>query len=383
MISFIIDGYDPWANIFPLLKQIRQEVTEPCEVILSTSLLLDTPLAECEDKGKALFGDAFYLFVTDNTGVFETRIEAQAQVKGDTLFYLSPVIRPERGALNILAQGLLNKEPNLSCLSAPLTYLYPNGSCEKVLAHGYGSGEDGTLISLFTGQKLDNLPERTENIIPMPFAFCSRGPFYNTDDMVGSFWQSHLQACARNNRQCASLAGPPCRLHPDIFSSYYERLGVAGYPEKATIEIVACRSKIPIALTGYGDYLAGAKIEDKAKPQSQEDIFWALLTNPSPDLVAEACKHGIEEPLAELARKTLLKMASTTWDEASNKVKQRLKPYPDWQTYNEWLDLHKPDKDTAYAIKSPDWRQIFNSPKSVMIMLRNIATIFAKGLFHI
>ena len=26
----------------------------------------------------------FYLFATDNTGVFETRLEAQAQAKGDT-----------------------------------------------------------------------------------------------------------------------------------------------------------------------------------------------------------------------------------------------------------------------------------------------------------
>ena len=382
VISFIIDGYDPWENILPLLEQIKLEIAGQCEVILATSLLLDTPLAECEAKGKALFGDDFYLFATDNTGVFETRLEAQAQAKGDTFFYLSTVIKPVSGALNILAQGL-NKESGIFCLSAPLTYLYPNGSHEKVLANGYGSAENGVIVSLFTGQNPDCLQGKTKNIIPMPFAFCSKGPFYNSDDMAGSFWQSHLQACARNKNQCASLAGAPCRLHPDIFPSYYERLEIARYPENATIETVASCSKLPIAMSSYGDYLAGAMLEDKANQQSQENTFWALLTNPSPELVAQACEHEMAGPLAILARKTLLKMASTTWDEARNKAKQRLKPYPGWQTYNEWLDLHKAGKDRAYAINSPDWRQIFKSPKSAILMLRNTATVFAKGLFRL
>lgn len=379
MISFIIDGYDPWTNILPLLEQIRLEITEPYEVILATSLLLDTPLEECEAKGKALFGDAFYLFATDNTGVFETRIEAQTQAKGETFFYLSPVVRPERGALNILTHAL-DKGSNKSCFSAPLTYLYPNGSCEKVLAHGYGSGEDGALISLFTGQKLNCLPKRTENIIPMPHAFSSNGPFYDADDMIGNFWQSHLHACARNKKQCASLASAPCRLLSDLFYSYYERLEFARYPEASTVEDIASRNNIPIALTAYGEYLAGARREDKTTQQSPEDIFWALLTNPTPALVADACRYEMEKPLAGLARKTLLKMASTTWVEANNKARQRLKPYRNWQTYHEWLGLHKADKDTAYAVNSPNWRQIFKSPKFAAQMLRNMATVFTKGL---
>lgn len=381
VISFIIDGYDPWENILPLLEQIKLEIAGQCEVILATSLLLDTPLAECEAKGKALFGDDFYLFATDNTGVFETRLEAQAQAKGDTFFYLSPVIKPGSGALNILAQGL-NKESGIFCLSAPLTYLYPNGSHEKVLANGYGSAENGVIVSLFTGQNPDCLQGKTKNIIPMPFAFCSKGPFYNSDDMVGSFWQSHLQACARNKNHCASMSKAPCRLNSKIFSSYHERLGAARYSGAATIEAVAACNRIPVAMSAYGDYLAGARMEDKPLPQSQEDIFWALLTNPSPAFVANACEHKMEEPLAVLARKTLLKMASTSWDEANNKAKRYLKPYPGWQTYNEWHSLYKPLKDTAYAVNSPDWRQIFKNPKSAMQILGNTAMVFAKGLFR-
>ncbi len=63
-------------------------------------------------------------------------------------------------------------------------------------------------------------------------------------------------------------------------------------------------------------------LEDKANQQSQENTFWALLTNPSPELVAQACEHEMAgAAFAILARKTLLKMASTTWDEARNKAK--------------------------------------------------------------
>lgn len=381
MISFIIDGFDPWSNILPLLEQIRSEIQQPYEVILATSLLLDTPLKECQAKGEELLGNSFCLLATDNTQVFETRLEAQAQARGDTFFYLSPVVRPKTGTLKILAQSGKTQSA-IFCQSAPITFLYPSGISERILAHGYGSDDEGALVPLYAGQKPDMLPGNAEQVIPLPFCFCSKEPFYKMEDRTGNFWQAHLAACSRKLQHCASVANAPCALNPGAFASYQERIDLARYPQASTIEHIATDNGISLALNAYGDFRTGTNVADKTTPQSEEAIFWELLHNPSPEMIARASAGEMEEPLAWLARATLRKIASSTWEICEGKARRRLCPSrPGWQKYDEWLSLHQLFRNTAYASISPDWRQICTKPASIPQMARNLATVLTRGLF--
>lgn len=373
MVSFIIDAYDPWDAVARILRLIKREIDEPYEVILAASLLLDTPLDACEAEARALFGDSLIFLATDSAGAFEARLEAQASARGGIVCYLSPAILPAPGALGALLEAC-----DRSFASAALSLLFPGGETERILAAGYAAAEDGEPIPLYVAQKPDSAMAPFCGAIPVPFCFCSRGPFYSEADAGRNFWQAHLDACARENRGGKQLLSAACRLAPEILPSYSARVRAARFGGKPNLKSLTEKYEIETRLTAYGDYRAGGQFLDSAH-ETQEDIFWGLLSDPNPERVAKASQMELNEPLAWIAREVLYKAASTTWQKADELARARLTGAPAcWQTYGEWRGLYERCADLWYAMPGPRLRDLLAGGKRA---IANSAQAIGRGLF--
>lgn len=182
-ISVIIDGFDPWERIEPLLVQTRKEAGKDVEVCLAISHLMDTEADICQKYGANLFGSNFFCLKTDNLSVFKTRLQAQKLLHGRTILYLSPFVAPANGTI----AALLEHSGQKGVLSStPLGYLYPNGISERAIAHGFAF--DGKrIVNLCIGKPTDTLKIDNSDIIPNPYCFCSAGSYYKAEDEGGGW----------------------------------------------------------------------------------------------------------------------------------------------------------------------------------------------------
>lgn len=382
MLSCIVDGYDPWERVRSLLDRIHEDLGAQCDVILVASLLLDTPPDSCRPYGSELFGDNFRMLRNDAQSIFHARLRAQELARGDVIFYLSPAVLPAGGTLAALAAAL-DSDSGATVCSAPLAFLFPGGSSPRLLAHGFAVGKDLRLTPILQGEAADAPPALADcrGVVPQPYCCCARGPLYAAADSTGTFWQSHLAACARRAGEGLSVGGAHAFLHDGAFPGYLDALTHTRVPSP----LAGTLNALPLSvwLTAYGRYRAGG--HDRGLPQggeTAEDIFWGLLASQRPEYLAAAASTRPAPSLGELARQTLLEIAGITWDEARRCARDYLAPHrPGWQSFAQWLAGCAPYAETIYAENAPTLRHSLKRSRNLRVALENMLCIATRGLW--
>lgn len=385
MISFIVDGYDPWERVKSLLDHIHADMPVPCDVILISSLLLETAPEVCRRYGASLFGDNFRLVGNDDYSIYRARLRGQELARGNIFFYLSPLTEPAPGALACMAREL-EEDPGVAVTSSPLAFIFPGGTGARLLAHGFVTGKDRRLTPVLQGTPLGTAAAGAtlSHIVPQPYCFCSRGPFYTPQDASANFWGCHLGACARraNGGNTVSLGKAVSFLHDEAFSVYIVALAHARPPEPLPAASPE-RLPLPVALTAYGRYRVGTPLP--CPPQSSEtaeEIFWGLFATQRPEYIASASRALPQRPLGDLARQTLLEIAGVTWEAARAAAEEYLAPpRPGWQTVADWLAAYAPLADTIYAQENPSFWQSLKKGKNPAMALVNLTGAVARGLW--
>lgn len=383
MLSCIVDGYDPWERVRSLLDRIHEDLGAQCDVILVASLLLDTPPDSCQRYGSALFGDNFRMLRNDAYSVFHARLRAQELARGDVIFYLSPTVLPAAGTLAALAAAL-DSDSGATVSSAPLAFLFPGGSSPRLLAHGFAVGKDLRLTPILQGEAAAAPPALDDccGVVPQPYCCCARGPLYASADSAGTFWQSHLAACARRAGEGLSVGGARAFLHDGAFPVY---LGALTHTRALPSPLAATLDALPfpVWLTAYGRYRAGGP--DRGLPQgteTAEEVFWGLLASQRPEYLAAAASSRPAPSLGELARQTLLEIAGITWDEARRCARDYLAPHrPGWQSFAQWLAACAPYAETIYAENAPTLRHSLKRSRNLRVALANMLCIATRGLW--
>ena len=383
MISCMVDGFDPWEQVETLLRRIREDMIGRCEVILVASLLLDTPPEVCRSCGEEWFGNSFRMLRNDDYSIFRARLRAQELARGDTILYLSPSVVPAKGTLAGLAAAL-EADPSLSVCSAPLAFLFPGGDTPRLLAHGFAVGKDRRLTPILQGERLEAPVVRAgcRNVVPQPYCCCSRGPLYTVSDNGGSFWQGHLAACSRIAGGALSVGGAVAFLHDSAFPVYMEAVR---HTRVARPLLNAGMESMPfsVSLTAYGRYRVGKPVADLPQgAQTEEQVFWGLLSSQRPEYIAAASSARPARPLGELARATLMEIAGIRWEEARDCAGEYLAPaLPGWQSFSQWLAEWEPRAEALYARQEPSFRRSLKESRNLAVGLENMVGIVARGLW--
>lgn len=402
-ISVIIDGFDPWERIEPLLVQTRKEAGKDVEVCLAISYLMDTEADICRKYGTSLFGGKFFCLKTDNLSVLKTRLQAQQLLHGSTFLYLSPFVAPADGTIAALLEHTVQKGISSS---APLGYLYPDGLSERTLAHGFA--HDGKrIVNLCAGMPTDKL-KNIVGIIANPYCFCSPGSYYKESDKGASFWQSHLNASSRHGHECVSLGSTASGLHEDNFSIWNHLFNSASLSGNDIIAKVAKRNDLKVSLTPYGEYRLRyedsqpmVSLDQRKKPyprnkisfwtgiktgkssiqKSHEEIFWELLVDPNPDLIAQASAKAPLKPLQRLAQKTLHEIAQVSWEDALAIARRSLNVKdPNWQSLEDWEKMYSDQKTRLYPENEISLWKAIKTGRSIRSSLGIFYQIFKFGL---
>lgn len=382
MISFIIDGYDPWTNVEKLLERISLEIAEPCQVILMASFLLDVPAEVCASRGKELFGASFSLLGTDDISVFRARIRAQQEAGGDIFVYLSPAALPDEGTITNLVSGL--RSSGCPCVSASLSFRYSGVGTERFLACGYALGHDGRLVPALTGCNVRMFDNTAffDALFPSPYCFCSSGPFYAIEDEGANFWQSHINAAEKAGSQSRCAAGFCACMHPESFSPYHAVISRL-FTGRENVREAASENGFSFVLSPYGRGLLSPCREwhDASAGMSEESIFWSMLVTQLPEFIAAASRMDGGEPLRFLARETLMEMSSMTWSMAREKAQHLLgRPVPGGQSFGEWEKICEPLSGEIYAAAEPSFREAIKNAAGLKTVLSNLACILRRGL---
>lgn len=385
MISYIVDGFDPWQNVEELLKSIADETREPYEILLVASRILDVQLYECKKKGRAIAGEAFHFIPSDEFSIARSRLAAQARAKGDEFVYLSPVVHLPAGVIaNLLeARRVYDANPVISPL---LAFTFPDGSQKRVLAHGFAISPDGDIIPLLEGNLLDSniVSKNLQSVYSNPWCFYSRRPFYTQADFRGIFRQFHVAACVRNGTEGMSIGSAAVFLRPDNFFMYLKHVLVSKYDFAATLKQAAAKNGLQISMNACGK-LRTDLVRQASLCHSEDDsesIFWDLLHDPLPEKIASALNAVRNKPLPDLAGFFLMQFAGITWKDALDKARKYLpQNNPAWQSPDLWQVLYQPLSDSIYAVEQPDiWKAIKNA-KSVGAVLNNLKLIVSSVIF--
>lgn len=383
MISFIIDGFDPWENVEKLLELVHEEISEDYEVILISSFLLDTPFDICNDKGKELFGRAFTFIRNDSASLFHARLRAQEAASGNRFVYLSPLVLPQRGCLaNLLSH--LSRRTEFSCFYPPLFFACRSGA-ERFLACGYAVSEDGQLVPALMGRKeLVAKESFFDGLSPAPYCFCSNGPFYAKEDLRENFWRTHIEASEKFKSRCVAFDSQGITLYPEAFSFYYQAVSQK-FTGKERLRDVSARNKFSVWLSPYARFRMSCSCGDGDAPAGaicEDDIFWKLLVNQLPEFIAEASRGNPAPSLRFLAHETLLEISSKTWSRTRNKASHLLEnPATGWQTFVEWLNRWEPESGHIYASETPSLRQAMKESSNLPVAVSNLFHIVKNGLF--
>lgn len=325
MISFIVEGFDPWKHVYALLEQIvivGQKIQEEYEVILLSSFLLDISYDECVKIGTALFGKRFYIVCDDSLSLFDARCVAQERAHGNIFCYLSPQIKLENDCLEQILE-VLKKEPELDCVCPCLSFKFYSDSEPRVLSFGYGETPEGSISPLILGAFLNAINFQHIRVsIFHPYCFCSRKPFYLPEDDGKTSFERHVAACLRNRNAGMNAAAlrAEVNLRHRYFALYLRLLSQIKIDyRKNSLDFLALANslEIDVILTPYFDFLMTEQSYHKAPWQvaldagDADSIFWALLLWRRPELIAGASRvHVPSEPLMELVTFCLWKAAT-------------------------------------------------------------------------
>lgn len=380
MISFIVDGFDPWQRLRGLLDAIARERPQDYEIILVASNLLDTPPEVCQAYGLELFGDRFRLVRNDDMSILAARIRAQEQARGDMLMYLSPLGVPGAGFLEKISAAFAAK-PDAAFAAPALTYLYPEGSEERILSHGYAVAPGGRLTPFMLAFPWEKNPADFQVQFVHSYCFISKGPFYSRCDKRQNFWASHLAACERNKGRGLSAGGVACRLNGEDFPLYYRVSENAESSAMVDLWELAAASGRRVEMTPYNSFVL-ASPADKDAPRDAEAIFWGLLSSQNLALAASAAAGPPHVSLRRVAQHILYLGAITTFKHACERARTLLPENGHLcQTYEEWLDKWGPQADLVYARPDPGILDCLTGSRDPLVAMRNFLHIMGCGLF--
>lgn len=398
MISFIVDGFDPWDKVYAILRSIHDaEILDEYEVILMASLLLDTPQKRCESAGSDLFGNCFRFINNDSLSVVEARCRAQELAHGDKFFYISPSVLPEKHTISKLLTSL-DCHRELIFAGSPLTFSYNNVGEERLLAHGYAVAPAQKITPfLLTMPKYDLASERDYPVrFVAPYCFCSRGPFYTHKDQgQNSFWR-HMGACVRQGGEDIkglSVGQAPAHLYDEAFVSYYRswcsESKLENFVNSIDLERLANTAQGDLELTPYGEFRVKSPSAYWPLPRhgdTDEQIFWSLLYWGRPEFIA-AASHGCpDRALRELAQICIWKISCTSWKYISQYIMAQRSVVPAQNqailhAYSDWLTTYTPQANEIYAQDDISLLSSFVHSKDVFTSIKNYLFILRSGLF--
>ena len=393
MISFIVDCFDPWENVYALLKAINEsEIDDDYEIILMSSLLLDTQQEVAERFGNELFNNNFRLINNDSMSIISARCRAQELSNGEFFFYLSPLVIPKIDTIKILF-NTIKKSKSINFVSSSLVFRYDKFSDERILAHGFGVSPFHKLMPiLMTEYSNINISIKSYPVhIPNPYCFCTNIPFYNYYDCQGTFWQRHILACKwkyLDGIKGISIGIAASRLYLESFPTYYKQLTDVNTVDMDTdCEEIAKSTMNGLQLTPYADFRFKTTSSSVAPQESNSvsHIFWGLLYWESPEYVAAACRKLNTEALRVLAQVCLWKIANISEDSVKKSICElRNSTTPkDTETLkaiNDWLSMHKFFYEKIYLKDFKLSLKNFLFSKNIFISLKNYLYLITSGL---
>lgn len=200
----------------------------------------------------------------------------------------------------------------------------------------------------------------------------------------GGFWQSHLNASERHGNECVSLGSTTARLYENNFTTWLKLFDNISFSGNATITNVAKLNSLKVSLTPYGKYRLEDKVRQPAannNKKNQEEIFWELLVNPTPDLIAQASAKAPFKPLQMLAQKTLQEIAKVSWEKARAIARRSLNlKDPEWQSLEDWEKTYSSQKKSLYPENEISLWKAIKTGKSPISTLGIFYQIFKFGL---
>lgn len=380
MISFIVDGFDPWERVRALLEALAQEMPQGSEIILVASNLLDTPLELCQSYGKGLFGDSFRLIHNDEMSILAARIRAQAEAHGETFVYLSPLAEPAEGFLEKLL-GALDARPDAGFAAPVLTCGYPGASGERILCHGYAVAPGRQVMPFMLAFPLEKTLRDLQVQFVHPYCLISRSPFYSWADRREHFFASHLAACEGRNAHGLSVGAVACRLDWDDFPPYYRVSRNAKSSACIDVWDLAAATGQHVQMTPYNSFVLASPVSQDRSP-GLEEHFWGLLTSQNLSLAASAAIHRAPGPVKIVAQHTLYLGATTTFMQACERAREWLpENHALCQSYEEWFAKFAPLADVLYAPSNPRILDCFKGSKRLLVSAGNFLHILCCGLF--
>ena len=396
MISFIVDCFDPWERVHALLQCIYEsEIEDDYEILLMSSLLLDTPQEIAECAGEKLFGERFSFIKNDSLSVFAARCRAQELAQGEIFFYLSPSILPEKETIATLISILKQNTNNIFAASS-LSFAYHERGEKRMLAHGFAVAPTQKLTPLLLTAPMDAAACMCDYPVRFapPFCFCSHGAFYIQSDKCKTFLGSHICACIRQGAgdvKGISIGKASSCMYSEAFPAYFKSL----YEEMSNpinniltdLSDLAFLAHGEVELTPYADFRVTNSAAIWPLPQegdTSEHIFWSLLYWERPEFIAAASRSQCTDALKALAQICLWKIASTPWEhlrnyicEQQNMLKQQNKNY---QVFIDWFSKYESIKDTLYTNNDTSLIKSIMKSKSFFISLTNCFYIIFSGL---
>lgn len=368
MISFIVEGFDPWKHVHDLLETIARairELQEDYEVIFISSFLLEISQEECVRICSSLFGDNCKIVYDTSLNLFHARCMAQEIANGDMFCYLSPSIEISLDSLKgMLAEILL--DPDKSCVSPCLLFQFSQDASPRVLSAGYGETPEGSLCSVMLGTRCEEVAQwryiRT-GIFPS-YCFCSRVPFYLPEDAGKTSFERHVAACLRNrDKAWAIILGNVTvslrhRYFPmylrlcssikmDFFRNSFDFLSLA--------ELLGRN----VTIGPYFDFImeksCRGEWKDIPEGEKADAVFWEMLRWGSPDLIAAASHLPVKnKALTALAEFSLWRASSLVYEAGVAHVRERMRQFANDSSvqslYRAWLDSYG-DKTAFFAIE--------------------------------
>ena len=396
MISFIVEGFDPWEYVHELLEAIAlvvSELQEDYEVIFISSFLLEISQEECVKICSSLFGKNFEIFCDTSLNLFNARCMAQEMASGDVFCYLSPSIEISPDSLKeILAE--ITRVPDKRCLCPCLLFQLSQDVSPRVLSAGYGETPEGSLCSVMVGARCEEVAQWRHiptGIFPS-YCFCSRIPFYRPEDAGKTSFERHVAACLRNRPQNGAivLGNVTVSLRERYFPMYlrlYSSIKVDFLRSSFDFLSLAELLERNVTIGPYFDFVMDKPCHCEWKFGSEiemaDAVFWEILRWGSPDLIAAASHLSVKnKSLMALADFSLWRASSLLYEAAISHVQERIRQFANdvsvQALYRVWLETYK--DNSFFAVEHVSLLKSFWKSKYKLRALKSLFSTIAAGL---
>ena len=367
MISFIVEGFDPWDYVQELLEAIAFAITElqeEYEVILISSFLLDISQEEYVNICTSFFGDNFQIVCDTALNLFSARCIAQERTRGDIFCYLSPSIKLSSESLKAMLAEL-KRVPDRACICPCLLFQFSQDVSPRVLSAGYGETPEGRVSSVLLGASYEEVAQwryiRTG--IFHPYCFCSRIPFYLPEDIGKTSFERHVAACLRNRQKGSTiiLGNVAVSLRHRFFSMYLRlcsSIKVDFLRNDFDFLSLAESLERNVAIGPYFDFVMekSCQCQWKSVHETEEAdvVFWEMLRWGRLDLIAAASHLPVNNALITLSKFSLWRASSILYEAAILHAQERIRQFSNDISvkllYQAWLNTYE-KKNSFFAIE--------------------------------